>query len=73
MIKNDKNIGLYCAVAGLIFYLFLIFFVVLKLPKMLGTFLVFSWVCLPGIAAGIIFHIFDKSGKWDEGKNEDMS
>lgn len=72
MFKNDKNIGLYCAIAGLIFYLLLIIFVVLKLPNMLGTFIVFSWVCLPGIAAGIIFHIMDKRGKWDDEEKENL-
>lgn len=67
MLKKDRNIGLYCSLIGILFYIFINIYVVFNLPKVLDTFVVFSWVCLPGIAAGIIFQFMDKKNMWDDG------
>jgi len=65
MIKQ-KYLGLYFALIGFSFYVFLNIYIVFKLPKKIDTFLVFSWACLPGIIGGIIFFIMDLKGVWRE-------
>ena len=59
--KNSK-LGLYWAIGGLAFYVFLNIFIVFQLPEKMDTFLVFSWVVLPGIIGGVIFQVMDTKG-----------
>lgn len=65
MKEMNRNVGLYCAlISGLVFVLLNVF-LVFKLPNVLDTFLVFSWVFVPGIVGSVIFYVMDKKGKWD--------
>lgn len=66
MKQVNRNVGLYCAVGSALVYLLLNIFLVFRLPKILDTFLVFSWVFVPGIIGSLIFYVMDKKGRWDE-------
>ncbi|MFK5951704.1 MAG: hypothetical protein QM498_01510 [Desulfobacterium sp.] len=62
----NKNLGLQCSIFASIFYILINVLLVFKLPEKLDTFLVFSWVTVPGIIGGLIFYRMDKKGLWRE-------
>ena len=66
MKEVNRNVGLYCALISGVVYLLLNIFLVFHLPKVLDTFLVFSWVFVPGIIGSVIFYVQDKKGAWDK-------
>lgn len=65
MKEMNRNVGLYCALISGLVYVLLNIFLVFRLPKVLDTFLVFSWVFVPGIIGSLIFYVMDKKGSWD--------
>jgi hypothetical protein len=65
---KNKNFGLYCSLACVIVYIFLNVYVIAKLPIKLDTFLLFSWLVVPGIIGGLVFYHMDKNGLWGESK-----
>lgn len=65
---KDKYIGLYCSLACVILYIFLNACIIAKLPIKLDTFILFSWLVVPGIIGGLVFYHMDKKGLWGDGK-----
>jgi len=63
---NKTNVGLYWALVGLSFYTFLLVAIVFQLPQKIDTFIVFSWVVLPGVIGGTIFQFMDKKGMFKD-------
>ena len=66
MKEMNRNVGLYCALTCGLIYVLLNIFLVFRLPKVLDTFLIFSWVFVPGIIGSLVFYFMDKRGSWDE-------
>lgn len=66
MKEMNRNVGLYCALLSGLIYVLLNIFLVFRLPKVLDTFLIFSWVFVPGIIGSLVFYFMDKRGAWDE-------
>lgn len=62
MILKKSKVGLYWAIFGFVFYAFLNIFIVLQLPEKVDTFLIFSFVILPGVVGGLIFQMMDTKG-----------
>ncbi|ACB84357.1 hypothetical protein [Natranaerobius thermophilus] len=65
MNSSNLPVGLICSGVLLVTYIILIYNIVLHLPNKLDTFIVLSWLFIPGIIGGGIFHLMDVTGKWD--------
>lgn len=62
--KTDKNFGLYCSFASLLVWATVTIMIVMKLPVKIDTFIMLSWVTVPGVVGGLIFYRLDKNNRW---------
>lgn len=61
---KKSKLGLYCSAFGIMFWLFIVLGLVIKLPVKTPTLILLSWPILPGIICGYVFYKMDEKDCW---------